>query len=94
MYCDGASFSGHVDRPVTVGNEKIYFRGRLVLAALIRALSRLGLGAPKQEVLLSGGSAGGLAAILQGDRVRAMHQEVLGVLDSAASPADRASLVD
>ena len=72
MYCDGASFSGHVDRPVTVGSEKIYLRGRLVLTALIRALSRLGLGAPEQEVLLSGGSAGGLAAILQGDRVRAM----------------------
>ena len=72
MYCDGASFSGHVDNPVTVGKEKVYFRGRLVLAALIRELIGLGLGAPKQEVLLSGGSAGGLAAILQGDRVRAM----------------------
>ena len=72
MYCDGASFSGHVDRPVAVGGEKIYLRGRQVLAALIKAISRLGLGAPEQEVLLSGGSAGGLAAILQGDRVRAM----------------------
>ena len=72
MYCDGASFSGHVDRPVAVGGEKIYLRGRQVLTALIKAISRLGLGAPEQEVLLSGGSAGGLAAILQGDRVRAM----------------------
>ena len=76
MYCDGASFSGHVDSPVSVGEETVYFRGRLVLAALIRELGRLGLGAPNQEVLLSGGSAGGLAAILQGDRVKAMLPRV------------------
>ena len=72
MYCDGASFSGHVDNPINVGKDRIYLRGRLVLSALIRELGHLGLGSAKQELLLSGGSAGGLGAILQGDRVRAM----------------------
>ena len=75
MYCDGASFSGHVDAPVQVGKDTIYLRGRLVLTALIRALGRLGLDSAEQ-VLLSGGSAGGLAAILQGNRVRAMLPRV------------------
>eukprot|EP00908_Phaeocystis_cordata_P007202 Transcript_17843.p1 GENE.Transcript_17843~~Transcript_17843.p1 ORF type:complete len:539 (-),score=47.82 Transcript_17843:130-1683(-) len=71
MYCDGASFSGHVEEPISFGGKRLYFRGRQVLASLIRALLKMGL-AEAQQVLLTGISAGGLAAILQGDHVQSL----------------------
>lgn len=29
-YCDGNSFSGNADEPVTVNGKKIYFRGKRI----------------------------------------------------------------
>eukprot|EP00937_MAST-01D_sp_MAST-1D-sp2_P003607 g3607.t1 len=76
-YCDGASFSGNNDTPYEYRDPKtnatttLYFRGARVLGALLDTLrERHGLG-DATDVLLSGGSAGGLSTFLHADRVRA-----------------------
>ena len=73
-YCDGGSWSGDVEAPVPVASgssTKLYFRGRRNLDAALRFLRQQhGLG-DATEVLLSGGSAGALAAYLHADYVRA-----------------------
>lgn len=68
-YCDGGSWSGDREAPVTAATgEKLYFRGARNTAALIRSLSSQGRGlGDATRVLLSGGSAGGLTTILKAD---------------------------
>ena len=70
-YCDGASFSGDRTAPYhhKSTNQTLYFRGRRVLELLIDELiERRGLG-DATDVLVAGGSAGGLATFLHADRV-------------------------
>ncbi|TKW14200.1 hypothetical protein SEVIR_5G152600v4 [Setaria viridis] len=65
-YCDGASFAGE-------GFDKengFYFRGQRIWDATIRHLLSIGM-ASADKVLLTGCSAGGLAAILHCDEFRA-----------------------
>lgn len=74
LYCDGASFAGDRAEPLQVADPAnpgrtmpLYFRGRRLLAHLIDHLvSSRGMGAAT-HVMLSGGSAGGLAAYLAAD---------------------------
>ena len=65
-YCDGASFSGDAEQPADVDGTKIYFRGRRVLDAILDVLldssGPYGLNHATQ-VLLSGGSAGGVTSV-------------------------------
>ena len=62
-YCDGASFAGDRAMPITMANGKpLYLRGRRVFAAQIAAALELGL-RDADEVLFTGGSAGGIAAM-------------------------------
>jgi hypothetical protein len=70
-YCDGASFSGDRDAPLMVGGTPIYFRGKRVLDALLDELlsPAFGMGSAT-DVLLAGGSAGGLSVYLHSDHVR------------------------
>jgi len=74
-YCDGMSFAGDRTDPVMVAapNETeakpLYFRGRRILDAVLDTLLEKGL-AEAEEVLLTGCSAGGLAAILHADHVK------------------------
>ena len=73
-YCDGASFSGNKDEPYEYVDgkktTKLYFRGRRVLDAMLDALlSEHGLN-NADEVLLSGGSAGGLSTYLHADYIK------------------------
>ncbi|KAG0491640.1 hypothetical protein HPP92_005038 [Vanilla planifolia] len=63
-YCDGASFTG--DSEYSNGKEVIYFRGKRIWEAIIDDLLSKGL-MQAQMVLLSGCSAGGLAAFLHCD---------------------------
>lgn len=76
MYCDGGSFSGDTTIPYTSrsGREgRLHFRGRRILAAVLRRLASASFGlAAGAEVLLTGCSAGGLAALLQADYVRSL----------------------
>merc|ERR1712137_173987 len=73
-YCDGASFSGDREEPIVYNGKNIFFRGRRVLDAILDVLldasGPYGLGRATQ-VLLSGGSAGGLSTILHADHVQA-----------------------
>ena len=74
-YCDGNSFSGnradalHVPATANSPEGTIQFRGAAIIdAALQLLLSQNGLG-QAQQVLLTGCSAGGVAAFLQANRV-------------------------
>ena len=70
-YCDGASFAGNSD--LETHGMTLFFRGRRILASVLSHLqqAKYGLGASVgTELLLAGCSAGGLAVILNADRVR------------------------
>ena len=85
-YCDGGSFSGDATQPLSwpsptgSGNTTLYFRGRRVLRHLIQELlTKYGMSSA-QEVLLAGGSAGGLAVYLQADFVASLLPPTVGQL--------------
>ena len=69
-YCDGASFSGDVTEPITVHGTKIYFRGKRILDFMLDSLKKDHGFDRATTVLLSGGSAGGLASFLHADYVK------------------------
>jgi len=77
-YCDGGSFSGNADQPQIVNGSKVWYRGRRVLDAMLDFLQEgeYGLGRAT-EVLLSGGSAGGLSTFLHADYVRSKFAETV-----------------
>ncbi|KAF0892314.1 hypothetical protein E2562_014873 [Oryza meyeriana var. granulata] len=66
-YCDGSSFTGDVETVETSTN--LHYRGARVWNAIIEDLLARGM-SKAQNALLSGCSAGGLAAILHCDRFR------------------------
>jgi len=71
-YCDGASFTGYVEDPVIVDGKKLYFRGfRNLQAIMSDLLNNRGM-KWATEVLLSGESAGGLAAYIHADQIGEM----------------------
>ena len=80
-YCDGNSFSGNRDAPVSVtgldgGVKKLYFRGRRIIDESLKALAaHYGLGTAR-HVLLTGCSAGGLATYLHADYVHAQLRKL------------------
>ena len=72
VYCDGASFAGDAAAPAVVNGTALYYRGYRNLRAVVADLAaRHGLGKATQ-VLLTGASAGGLAALVHADQVRAL----------------------
>eukprot|EP00252_Welwitschia_mirabilis_P006750 TRINITY_DN1765_c0_g1_i1.p1 TRINITY_DN1765_c0_g1~~TRINITY_DN1765_c0_g1_i1.p1 ORF type:complete len:250 (+),score=33.27 TRINITY_DN1765_c0_g1_i1:100-849(+) len=66
QYCDGASFTG--DAPVNP-KTNLYFRGQRVFEHVMDDLKAKGL-QNAEQALLSGCSAGGLAALIHCDRFR------------------------
>lgn len=64
--CDGASFSGDKTEPYVhaATNQTLYFRGKRVLDAMLDTLLTEHSLNTAEEVLLSGGSAGGLSTYL------------------------------
>ena len=75
-YCDGNSFSGDRTEPIVVDGTHLWSRGHRIVDAVIDTLyEQYGLGAA-ENLLVSGCSAGGLAAYLHADyvneRVRAL----------------------
>merc|ERR1719253_644283 len=73
-YCDGNSFTGNRDAPLPVvgadnQTKLLYFRGKRVVDEVLKMLTnRFGL-SQASSVLLTGCSAGGLAAYLHADYV-------------------------
>ncbi|CAO1942597.1 unnamed protein product, partial [Urochloa humidicola] len=68
-YCDGGSFAGDAEGKDRNGT-KLFFRGLRIWEAVVDELMGKGLATAKQA-LLSGCSAGGLAALLHCDGFRA-----------------------
>lgn len=79
-YCDGASFGGAASDPVAVSTRQgqpgsMWLRGRAVFDAMISYLQlNLGMG-NATEVILSGGSAGGLAVFYNLDHLSTLLPE-------------------
>jgi len=74
-YCDGASFSGRRVEAVPGTSPPIYSRGNFILRAVIRELFLSGNRSPFSKVtrvVITGGSAGGLAAYLHAHQFREM----------------------
>lgn len=81
-YCCGSSFSNHLESPLMVGSTPLYLRGHDIFTAAIDQLlsPSPGGGAPSlsaaTEVLVSGGSAGGLSVYLHLDYIAGRVREV------------------
>jgi hypothetical protein len=83
-YCDGASFGSGATSPIQVNGQKIWMRGRANFDTLIEDLVT-NFGMVNATVILSGGSAGGLAAFFNLDHladVLGPHSKVLGFPDA------------
>lgn len=69
-YLDGSSQTSDLDSPVRVGSQTIYYRGARIHRATVETLlANEGLSSAT-DVVLSGGSAGGLATYLHADSWR------------------------
>eukprot|EP00041_Stephanoeca_diplocostata_P013253 m.232158 g.232158 ORF g.232158 m.232158 type:complete len:525 (-) comp19271_c0_seq1:222-1796(-) len=83
-YCDGTSFSSHRSDPITTSSgDAMWFRGKANLAAVLDELQTNHGLAAATEVILSGGSAGGLAVYY--------HIDYVADVVRAQSPAARVS---
>jgi len=71
-YCDGASFSGDVEKPVKVNDGIVYYRGHRILLATIKDLLK-NKGLDKAtDVFVIGDSAGGMATYYHIDEIKSM----------------------
>jgi hypothetical protein len=87
-YCDGASFSGNADAISNTTGLPLHFRGKRVLNAMLDTLMTTAHGlADATDVLLSGGSAGGLSTFLHADHVHSrLLQGAKGLTRFKAAP--------
>ena len=75
VYCDGAFFAGHRDMPAEINSTKLYFRGhRILVASLKDLLKTKGLN-KATDVIITGDSAGGMAAYYHADEIKSMLPE-------------------
>ena len=71
-YCDGGCFTGMRRDPVKIDGKSIYYRGYYNLEAIISELkTKYGMD-KATEVLLSGGSAGGVSTFIHADQIAGM----------------------
>lgn len=69
-YLDGSSQTSDLDGPVAVGGQRIYYRGARIHRATVETLLAAEGLAGATDVILAGGSAGGLATYLHADSWR------------------------
>lgn len=86
-YCDGSSFTGSVSHPVPshlAPPPGLYFRGHDNLIAALRDIRQrfVGASAAVEELIVTGGSAGGLSTIIHVDEM----QEILGAKQAVGVP--------
>ena len=83
-YLDGGSQIGDLTAPVTVGKQTIYYRGKRIHRATMETLLAVEGLASATDVVLSGGSAGGLSTYLHADTWKAAlpSAKVVAVPDS------------
>ena len=85
-YCDGGSFTGDRTEPIVVNRSNVWFRGKRNLDAMLGYLrNEHGLGSAT-EVLVSGGSAGGLSAYIHADYIHASFPSPSAVQKFRAAP--------
>ena len=74
-YCDGSSYTGDRALPMNAGTAekpmKLWFRGKRVLDVMLQTALEIGLQSA-EEVLFTGGSAGGIGALAASKAVRAL----------------------
>ncbi|CAI9716782.1 pectin acetylesterase 5-like [Octopus vulgaris] len=76
LYCDGGSFLGNRSQPIVYNSRNIYLRGASIFDAIIDfLLIETNLGSAK-KVILSGSSAGGLAALIHADHLHQRLQKI------------------
>lgn len=94
-YCDGASFTGDRANPLKVKNKELYFRGQRILDSVLDELIRRGIDRAS-EIILSGRSAGALAAVIHADYIQARFRRATNasfrVLSDAGFFVDAPSL--
>ncbi|CAH9074992.1 unnamed protein product [Cuscuta epithymum] len=75
-YCDGGSFSGDVDEPDP--ETKLFYRGARIYKAIITELMAKGM-QDARNVILAGGSAGGIGAMIHCDHFRSLFHPTVNV---------------
>ncbi|CAH9113998.1 unnamed protein product [Cuscuta epithymum] len=75
-YCDGGSFSGDVDQPDPA--TKLFYRGARIYKAVINELMTKGM-EDAENVILAGGSAGGIGAMIHCDHFRSLFHPTVNV---------------
>eukprot|EP01052_Picozoa_sp_SAG31_P025650 SAG31_NODE_2260_length_6065_cov_3.729802_1_plen_266_part_00 len=70
-YCDGASWAGMNTSTTVFEGKELYFRGKANLEGLLASMKSKYALAAATDVVVSGGSAGGLSTYLHADAVRA-----------------------
>jgi len=88
-YCDGSSFGGLNAAPVPHSAKPVHFRGRACFDALVQDLQKSYGLSKATEVILSGGSAGGLAVFYNLDHLaELLGSKVMltGFPDAGVSP--------
>eukprot|EP01064_Diplonema_japonicum_P019008 TRINITY_DN2770_c0_g2_i1.p1 TRINITY_DN2770_c0_g2~~TRINITY_DN2770_c0_g2_i1.p1 ORF type:complete len:435 (+),score=93.88 TRINITY_DN2770_c0_g2_i1:47-1306(+) len=72
-YCDGTSYSGNIEGPITVPGKPtpIYYRGQKLLDAVFETLQEQYNLTTAKRFLFMGSSAGGLGAFINTERVHA-----------------------
>lgn len=63
-YCDGGSWTGHADAPVSVGGSTIYYRGRLLLDELLSQALLLGLASASNLLYAAAAATAAVAAVV------------------------------
>ena len=103
-YCDGGSYSGHLEHPIWVddqGKVVIHLKGRYILDAIYDTLlTDFGMTYAK-EVIISGASAGGVAVYLHADYLSTkitnhamMTQKQINGSPAAATPPRVTAVAD
>lgn len=84
-YCDGAGHQGSRASPISYKGKSLFFRGNNITIAQLNSLEeKIGLFSKATDIIVSGGSAGGLAAFLWVDYIagKASAERVYAAPDS------------
>jgi hypothetical protein len=85
-YCDGSMMQGGSDSPVSYKDTKLYFRGGRIMRSHFKYLINQYNMDKASKIMLTGGSAGGLASILWGNYLQSIvstPSSVIVIPDSA-----------
>lgn len=80
LYCDGSSFTSNQEEPLVYNNTKIFLRGKGILDGILYDLEKkYGFLSNAKELIISGTSAGGLAALLHSSYIKSVFKDTNSV---------------